>query len=72
MRTIFQVLLVVWSLSALGADVRTPTQEGIVYGVADGQQLTMDYYAPKGPGAASHCDHHPRRRLPTREQQERQ
>ncbi len=21
-----------------------------MYGVADGQQLTMDYYAPKGPG----------------------
>ena len=35
---------------ALAADVRTPTQDGIVYGVADGQQLTMDYYAPKGPG----------------------
>jgi acetyl esterase len=34
--------------SALGADVRTPTQEGIVYGVADGQSLTMDYYAPNG------------------------
>ena len=32
------------------ADVRPPTQEGIVYGVADGVQLTMDYYAPKGPG----------------------
>ena len=36
--------------SAWAADVRTPTQEGIVYGVADGQQLTMDYYAPKGAG----------------------
>ncbi len=35
---------------AFAADVRTPTQEGIVYGVADGVQLTMDYYAPKGPG----------------------
>jgi acetyl esterase/lipase len=35
----------------LGAEVRTPTQEGLVYGVADGQQLTMDYYAPKGRGA---------------------
>src|SRR6202789_3128238 len=35
---------------AFAADVRTPTQEGIVYGVADGQQLTMDYYAPKGAG----------------------
>jgi acetyl esterase/lipase len=33
-----------------GGDTRTPTQEGLVYGVADGQQLTMDYYAAKGPG----------------------
>jgi acetyl esterase/lipase len=29
---------------------RVPTEDGIVYGVADGQTLTMDYYAPKGPG----------------------
>jgi acetyl esterase/lipase len=28
---------------------RTPTEDGIAYGVADGQTLTMDYYAPKGP-----------------------
>ncbi len=35
---------------AFAAGERTPTQEGIVYGVADGVQLTMDYYAPKGPG----------------------
>jgi alpha-L-fucosidase 2 len=28
---------------------RVPTEDGVVYGVADGQQLTMDYYAPKGP-----------------------
>ena len=28
---------------------RVPTEDGIVYGVADGQTLTMDYYAPKGP-----------------------
>jgi len=34
----------------LAADTRTPTQEGLVFGTADGQQLTMDYYAPKGPG----------------------
>src|ERR1700691_5733508 len=40
----------VLAASAFAADVRTPTQEGIVYGVADGQQLTMDYYAPKGAG----------------------
>jgi acetyl esterase len=33
-----------------GTETRTPTQDGMVYGVADGQQLTMDYYAPKGPG----------------------
>jgi acetyl esterase/lipase len=26
---------------------RVPTEDGIVYGVADGQTLTMDYYAPK-------------------------
>jgi acetyl esterase len=29
---------------------RTPTQDGLVYGTADGQALTMDYYAPKGRG----------------------
>jgi acetyl esterase len=29
-----------------GADIRTPTQEGIEYGQADGEILTMDYYAP--------------------------
>src|SRR5580698_4570032 len=40
----------VFATSALAADVRTPTQDGIVYGVADGQPLTMDYYAPKGSG----------------------
>jgi acetyl esterase len=39
-------------LTAIGfaADTRTATQDGIVYGFADGQPLTMDYYAPKGPG----------------------
>ena len=36
--------------AAFAADVRTPTQEGLVYGEADGVQLTMDYYAPKGTG----------------------
>jgi acetyl esterase len=51
MRTIFSGLLaLVLTVSALAAEVRTPTQEGIVYGVADGQPLTMDYYAPKGAG----------------------
>jgi acetyl esterase len=42
------LVLVGLTASAMGADVRTPTQEGIVYGLADGQTLTMDYYAPKG------------------------
>jgi acetyl esterase len=39
-------------VSPLGfaAETRTPTQDGLVYGTADGQQLTMDYYAPKGSG----------------------
>jgi acetyl esterase/lipase len=32
------------------AEERTPTQDGLVYGSADGQLLTMDYYAPKGGG----------------------
>ncbi len=32
------------------AAVRTPTEDGLVYGQADGQTLTMDYYAPKGRG----------------------
>lgn len=36
--------------SRSAANVRTPTEDGIVYGQADGQKLTMDYYAPKGPG----------------------
>jgi acetyl esterase len=49
MRTIFSGLLaLVLTLSAFAAEV--PTQEEIVYGVTDGQPLTMDYYAPKGSG----------------------
>jgi acetyl esterase len=51
MRTIFSVVIaLVMTVSVFAAEVRTPTQEGIVYGTADGQPLTMDYYAPKGPG----------------------
>jgi len=37
-------------LPLCAADPRKPAQEGLVYGEADGQKLTMDYYAPKGPG----------------------
>jgi alpha-L-fucosidase 2 len=32
------------------AETRIATQEGILYGTADNQPLTMDYYAPKGAG----------------------
>jgi acetyl esterase/lipase len=52
-------------LPAFAADQRKPTQEGLVYGEADGQKLTMDYYAPAGPGA-SHRHRHSRRRLSAR------
>jgi acetyl esterase len=38
------------TISAFAAVTRTPTQDGIVYGMADGQQLTMDFYAPRGSG----------------------
>jgi acetyl esterase len=47
-RILLSVLLL--AASAFAAEVRTATQEGIIYGVADGQQLTMDYYAPRGAG----------------------
>src|ERR1700733_6358064 len=51
MRTILSGLVaLVLTVSAFAAEARTPTQEAIVYGVADGQSLTMDYYAPKGTG----------------------
>jgi acetyl esterase len=45
----FAVLLLT-PLLLVADTVRTPTKDGLVYGVADGQSLTMDYYAPKGPG----------------------
>lgn len=38
--------------TASAADTRTPTHEGIVYGEAAGEKLTMDYY--KGAGPAPH------------------
>jgi acetyl esterase/lipase len=37
-------------LCLLAQKKRIPTQSDLVYGTADGQQLTMDYYAPKGKG----------------------
>ncbi len=44
----FALLLIAAPMPA--ADTRTPTREGLVYGEADGQSLTMDYYAPRGEG----------------------
>lgn len=50
-RFIPTVALAAGLLSTLaGADTRTPTADGLIYGEADGQKLTMDYYAPKGTG----------------------
>jgi len=43
-------LLLLPSSQMVAGSARTPTQEGLVYGEAEGQSLTMDYYAPKGPG----------------------
>src|ERR1700733_1111511 len=38
------------SSSPLFSQTRTPSQDALVYGEAEGETLTMDYYAPKGPG----------------------
>lgn len=46
----FLAVLCLASAPLFAADTRTPTHEGILYGTADGQPLTMDYYAPKGSG----------------------
>jgi acetyl esterase len=48
---VFRVTVVlVFSLLLGAAATRTPTQDGLVYGQAEGETLTMDYYAPKGSG----------------------
>ena len=44
------LILLLVSARMPAADTRTPTREGLSFGEADGQNLTMDYYAPKGPG----------------------
>jgi len=43
-------VLCMTSTLTFAAEGRTPTQDGLLYGTADGQPLTMDYYAPKGKG----------------------
>ncbi len=44
------LLAMVAASLASAAEIRTPTEDGLVYGEAGGVRLTMDYYAPKGPG----------------------
>ncbi|MGH9668108.1 MAG: alpha/beta fold hydrolase [Bryobacteraceae bacterium] len=41
--------LAVLTVSTCSIFARTPTQDGLVYGEAGGETLTMDYYAPTGP-----------------------
>ena len=45
-------LIVLWltCTSTYAAETRKPTQDGILFGIGDGQPLTMDYYAPRGSG----------------------
>jgi alpha-L-fucosidase 2 len=47
---VFAFLAVFMAAFLSAAEPRTPTRDGIVYGTADGQTLTMDYYAAKGDG----------------------
>jgi len=54
-RSVVVAVLAVFAFSmtatkGFAAEGRTPTQDGLLYGTADGQPLTMDYYAPKGKG----------------------
>ena len=44
------VLLLFGPVVLMVTESRIPTQEGLLYGTAEGQPLTMDYYAPKGEG----------------------
>jgi acetyl esterase len=50
--TLILVVLCIVSALALAAQTptRVPTQDGILYGTADDDPLTMDYYAPTGSG----------------------
>ncbi|HMF76248.1 MAG TPA: alpha/beta hydrolase [Bryobacteraceae bacterium] len=43
-------LVLLAAFQTLAAQPLAPTQEGILYGEASGERLTMDYYAPRGPG----------------------
>jgi acetyl esterase len=50
MNTLFGIAVFLGALPLAAAPPRTPAQDGVVYGQADGETLTMDYYAPNGPG----------------------
>jgi acetyl esterase len=49
-RRFLWIALIFCTFIAQAAETRIPSQDGILYGTADGQPLTMDYYAPKGAG----------------------
>jgi acetyl esterase/lipase len=46
----FAAALFLLCVLASAAETRTPTEEAIEYGRADGEALTMDYYAPADSG----------------------
>jgi len=50
MGNVLRVAALFLPLSLVAAELRTPTQQAIVYGHPEGETLTMDYYAPHGPG----------------------
>jgi acetyl esterase len=43
-------LILLATLQATATHTLAPAQDGIVFGKASGETLTMDYYEPKGPG----------------------
>jgi alpha-L-fucosidase 2 len=47
---LFTSLVASSHLAAQTSAARTPTQDGLVYGHAGGETLTLDYYAPHGQG----------------------
>jgi acetyl esterase len=54
MRTACAAFLFFASFQLTDAAVRTPTRDSLIYGVAEGEKLTMDYYAPTGKGRGVH------------------
>ncbi len=50
MATLLLAMIPFPSAPLFAASVRTPTQEGLGYGQAGDETLTMDYYAPAGSG----------------------